>query len=344
MLHSLRLWLYVQRQKRFRQKLLKKILNYTSSEEGRKYREEGEFIAKHGLSIFPYSFQFRYDPKQILLDYEEGYPFFSYRGKRLFLPNSMPEEKAKSYANSLLMEQDPESPHSYANAVYSIKSDDILLDIGCGDANFTLEHIDQVKKAFLYETDPKWKTPLQKTFQPWKEKVVLSHQRVGFGKNEANLSQMPQLESQSVLFKIDVDGAEREVLQMLDPLLPKLKKAKVAICTYHQNKDAEEFQGWFQSRGFRTAFQNRVILFHPDTRIQKPFFRPGVLFAYREEKQEEAEGKDKVSSIKYLVSGIKFLKDITNKPKHLLPGTLEESTLKPMLVSFVFKILSSSFA
>ena len=281
LIHSLRLWVYVKRQNYFRQKLKEKILKFTASAEGQKFKKEGEFIAKHGLVIFPYPFQFNYDRKNIALSYSDSYPFFQYRGKDLYLPNTMPEVKAKAYANDILMEQDPDSPHQYTNTVFSIDQEDILLDIGCGDANFSLEHVETVKKALLFETDPKWAIPLKKTFAPWKDKVVISNKRVGFGNEEVDLSHMPELEGQSVLFKIDVDGAEREVLKMIDPLLPKLKSAKIAICTYHQNEDADEFEKWFQSRGFQTGFGKGYMLFHPDTKIKKPFFRPGVLFATR---------------------------------------------------------------
>ncbi|TDQ19591.1 hypothetical protein DFQ04_1414 [Algoriphagus boseongensis] len=280
-LHSLRLWLYVKRLNYFQKKLKNDIQKFTSSQEGGKYKQEGNFISQNGLKIFPYPFQFQYIKDAIELGYEEGYPFFNYKGSNLYLPNSMSAEKAKGYANEVLMEQDERSPHVYQTPLFSLDQEDILLDIGCGDANFSLESIEKVKKVFLFEADPKWVVPIQKTFKNWKEKVLFFNKRVGVDADSIDLVTLEELESQNLFFKIDVDGAEREVLKLIDPLFPKLGSIKVAICTYHQNADADEFEAWFKSRGFETSFGKGYMLFHPDRKIKKPFFRPGVLFAYR---------------------------------------------------------------
>lgn len=278
---KLRLWLYVQRQNRFEEKLKKAILKFTATPEGKKFESEGAFIARHGLSVFPYPFQFKYDRSKVELGFSEGYPFFEYKGKPLFLPNELSRDKAKAYANEVLMEQDEESPHVYRTSLFKLDQEDILLDIGCGDANFSLENIETVKKAFLFEANPQWIIPVEKTFRKWKDKVVFFNKRLGLELDSVDLSQLEELWDQQVVLKIDVDGAERQVLKLLEPLFSKLKSIKIAICTYHQNQDARDFEEWFQTRGFETKFGKGFMLFHPDTHIQKPYFRPGVLFAYR---------------------------------------------------------------
>ncbi|RIW12279.1 hypothetical protein D0X99_19545 [Algoriphagus lacus] len=278
---KLRLWFYVLRQNRFRDKLTKRILKFTSSPEGKKYEAEGAFIASHGLTVFPYPFQFNYDRSKVELGFSEEYPYFDYKGKPLFLPKSWSSDKAKAYANDVLKEQDAQSPHVYNTPLFTLDQEDILLDIGCGDANFSLESIEKVKKVFLFESDPKWVIPLDKTFQKWKNKVQFFNRRVGTDLDSIDLSKIKDLASQQVVFKIDVDGAEREVLKLIDPLLNQLKSIKVAICTYHQNQDASDFEHWFKTRGFDTSFGKGYMVFHPDAQIKKPFFRPGVLFAYR---------------------------------------------------------------
>ena len=56
---------------------------------------------------------------------------------------------------------------------------------------------------------------------------------------------------------------------------------KVAICTYHNQEDAEEFESFFQELNFKTEFTPNYMLFYHDKKLKAPFFRKGVLRAWK---------------------------------------------------------------
>jgi hypothetical protein len=279
LLWKFRVWLYYKRQKFKRDLLLKKVIEFSNSKEGSPFLKEGCYLKENGLKVFPYSFEKKYKEDNIDLFFKDQYPFFNYRGKSLFLPKEFTEAKCRKYGNQILLEQDDDSPHNYSSSLFNVDDEDVIMDIGCAEGNFSLEHIDSVKEVYLFELDTKWEKPLNLTFEPWKDKVHLSFSRLQKGIDSAIPTVLTNLESKNVFFKIDVDGVEREILSLLDSIFPKLGSIKVAICTYHQADDATEFASWFESRGFKIEFSSNFMLFYHDKMLKKPFFRQGVLFA-----------------------------------------------------------------
>lgn len=276
-----RVWIYYKRLKFWRFKLKWRVLNFSKTNKGLKYKAEADCLRKFGLSVFPYEFRFKYDWTKQSINFIDGYPCFKYYGFDIFFPKQFSEAKAMMYGNQILLEQDSESPHCYHTDLFCVSENDVLLDIGCGDGNFSLERVGLVKQVYLFESNPEWGEPLKKTFQKWNYKVNLYNQKVGKGDDSIQLSSLNSLIGQNIFVKIDVDGAEREVLKTIDSILDKVNNVKVAICTYHMQRDPEEFEDWFKTRGFRTSFGNGYMLFHYDKAIQEPYFRPGILFAYR---------------------------------------------------------------
>ncbi len=276
-----RVWFYYKRQEYNRKLLLKRVIRFSRTKQGNVYFDEGKYLQRNGLKIFPYNFEKKYRVQDIDIYYMNQYPYFVYLGKHLFLPKEFDEHKSKKYSNQILLEQDDYSPHKYMSSLFEIDRNDVIVDIGCGDGNFSLEHIETVREAFLFEIDKKWKKPLELTFYPWKEKLHTSFVSLEKGSNSVESNLMSSLELKNIIFKIDVDGAERKILSLLDPLFPKLGSIKVAICTYHQANDAEDFEKWFIDRGFRTEFSDNYMLFYYDKSIKEPFFRRGILFAVK---------------------------------------------------------------
>lgn len=281
LLKKIRVKLYYLRLDLFRKNLLRKLINYSSTSLGSKYKSEISFLKEHGLTVFPYPFIKNYSKSEIKINKIDNLMCVEYFGKNLFFPKNFSQNQIIDYAYGLFLEQDELSPHSYNSPIFRINSDDILLDIGCAEANYSLSIIEQVKKVFLFEPNEIWIQPLQHTFSNWKNKVEIFNQRFG-DKNELNHTDLSrEFLNQNILIKIDVDGNEREVLELIEPLFSIAKSIKIAICTYHQNNDADDFDNFFKTKGFQTRFGRGYMLFYYDRQIQKPYLRPGVLFAYR---------------------------------------------------------------
>ncbi|AFL85065.1 hypothetical protein Belba_2511 [Belliella baltica DSM 15883] len=281
LLKKIRVKLYYLRLDLFRKNLLKKLINYSSTSLGSKYKSEINFLKEHGLTVFPYSFIKNYSKSEIKINKIDNLMCVEYFGKNLFFPKNFSHNQIIDYAYGLFLEQDELSPHSYNSPIFRIDNDDILLDIGCAEANYSLSMIEQVKKVYLFEPNEIWIQPLQHTFSNWKNKVEIFNQRYG-DRNELNHPDLSrEFLNQNILIKIDVDGNEREVLELIEPLFSIAKSVKIAICTYHQNNDADDFDNFFKTNGFQTRFGRGYMLFYYDRQIQKPYLRPGVLFAYR---------------------------------------------------------------
>lgn len=72
----------------------------------------------------------------------------------------------------LLIEQDKRSAHRYVDSYEELKGK-TLLDIGAAEAIFTLDTIEYMDHAYLFECDESWIEALEVTFAPYKEKITI---------------------------------------------------------------------------------------------------------------------------------------------------------------------------
>lgn len=120
------------------------------------------------------------------MDSENYLLFVMHHGKKLYFGRDMVDYVSSIY-KGLLIEQDRRSAHRYVDS-YSELADKVLLDIGAAEAIFTLDTIEYVKHAFLFECDEKWLEALTATFAPWKDKVTIVRKYVSDVDDENNVS------------------------------------------------------------------------------------------------------------------------------------------------------------
>lgn len=84
------------------------------------YTQAIQFINRHGLKTFLSDFIFKYENDAIghtntdvHFSNETNMYYIIHEGKKLFFPNFFTKSQIKSYYLTLLLEQDPESPHCY---------------------------------------------------------------------------------------------------------------------------------------------------------------------------------------------------------------------------------------
>ena len=75
--------------------------------------------------------------------------------------------------NLLSKEQDVRSAHRYLDGAFTFEKGEILVDAGVAEGNFALDVVEKASKLILFEADREWIEPLQATFAPWKEKIVI---------------------------------------------------------------------------------------------------------------------------------------------------------------------------
>lgn len=283
-LKSLRVKIYLWRRNRFRNKLLKRIINFSKkiSTNDPMYKSY-QFINKNGLHIFPSPFIFRYNNYSVELYEFNGFHYVLHNGKKLFFRLDWSKDKINEYYKSLLIEQDQKSAHLYCNKYFNVENGDVIIDLGSAEGNFSLDHIYKASRVILFEHNKYWIKPLFKTFEPYNNKVEIINKIAGSKDSETTMAitSLEGLEGKSIFIKIDVDGSEDEVLAGMKKLLVVSKSIKVAICTYHLNDDSIRFEKYFQNLNFQTCFSDGFMLFYHDKKIAKPYLRRGVLRAWK---------------------------------------------------------------
>ena len=262
------------------------IQNYYSNLPEKPSPEIGEalnYLKSNPLAVFPYPFQDKYIAANIEVfdDQEKGLPYVLLDGKRLYFKKRWGKRKIRNLFNLLSKEQDIESPHRYLTDQFRFEEGDILADAGAAEGNFALSIVEKASKIILFEADIEWIEPLNATFEPWKEKVIIVNKYISDITNSTNNTLDDYFSSgEEVTFlKIDVEGAESRLLKGSKRLLESNKKLKLAICTYHKQNDENEFKELLKGYGFQTSHSEKYMLFYFDKKMKAPYFRRGLLRA-----------------------------------------------------------------
>lgn len=250
-------------------------------------KEAVHYLRHHPASIFPYDFCEAYRPQDIkvFLDADNGLSYIEQDHKRLYVKRSWNGKKIQRKYNALLLEQDPHSPHRYLTPTFDISEGDVLVDVGAAEGNFALSVADKVKRMYLIEADQEWIEALEATFAPWGDKVVIIRKFVSDRDDDEFMTLNSLLTSDREInfVKIDVDGAERDLLAGSDLLLQHKGPIKLALCTYHRQGDEQEFSSLLQQKGFNLEYSRGFMLFfYNRQKLVPPFFRRGLIRAVKE--------------------------------------------------------------
>ena len=240
------------------------------------------FLEKNPLSMYPYEFIKKYKPESIKVytDNECGMKYVLHENKRLYFGASLTEKQIRKYYNQCLMEQDIDSPHRYEYSDFKVNVDDVVVDIGVAEGNFALSVVERVKKLYLFETDALWIDALNKTFEPWKDKVVIINKYVSDVNTDKEVSADVFFADCDVNFlKIDVEGGEMKVLRGAHTLFTNQNKLKISVCTYHRQDDAKNIDNYLMSNQFLTEFSKGYMICDWDRKLSAPWLRKGLIRA-----------------------------------------------------------------
>jgi len=267
----------------------KKILKYFSSLPDREVNSEQNEVLKYlesnPLVTFPYPFQDQYSPEsiEVSLDDGNGMHYVLLDGKRLYFKKRWTAKRIRKGFSDLLREQDIRSPHRYLEGDFDVENDEVIVDIGAAEGNFSLSVIERVKKVYIFESNKDWIKALQSTFAPWKEKVEIINKRVSDCDDEKNvcLDTFIKEHGDISFIKIDVDGAEQKVLNCASELLGSKNPFKIAICTYHRNDDEKTFSRLLENSGFKVTVSKGYMVYYYDKQMKAPYLRRGLVRAVR---------------------------------------------------------------
>jgi len=260
----------------------KDVLRYYKSRKGgnKEIDEAVNFIKKRGLKVFPYKFIDKYDPDKIKVHTNDisGIRYVMHEGEKLFFPRPMQRYVIRRVYTSLLREQDPDSPHRYLTPEFNVEEGDVIIDIGAAEGNFSLSAVHKAKRIYLFEMDPIWQNALERTFEPWKEKVKIINKYVSDTDSEDTMrldTLLEELIDENLFIKIDVEGAEKKVLDGAEKILEK-EGTKAIVCTYHYQNDYDELSSIMKKKKYNIETSPGYMLFHIFG-VDAPYFRKGLI-------------------------------------------------------------------
>jgi hypothetical protein len=265
------------------------ILRYAGSG---KFQKEIDFLKEQKeIAVFPYKNIKQLDTIDSGYDTEKALPYVIHNNRRLYFVRSLTEEEAAGTYRNFIENENilgggymEKTPHQYQSETFHVKNGDILLDIGCAEALFALNVIDKVRKVILFESDPVWFEPLKATFE--KEivsgKVILIEKNAGdkdTARSVTIASVLQNEEYESLFIKMDIEGAETEVVKSCEKWMETDKDIRFSCCTYHKEDHADILKHIFEKHNYKIEFSDGYMLFIIDKRIRYPYFRKGIIRA-----------------------------------------------------------------
>ncbi len=195
------------------------------------------------------------------------------------MKRSYSKEDAITYYRSLLIEQDKQSPHCYLPENVNMK-DKTIVDCGVAEGNFILNYIEDVREAFFFEPDFEWIEALEKTYEPWKNKVHIIPKFVGLKSNGINCvvsldDYFCEKKVQIDYIKMDIEGAELEAIKGAQNIIDNIENAKLLVCAYHRQDDCENIKSLLSKYSYNIRKGTMFMIW--DRRQLIPFFRTGVM-------------------------------------------------------------------
>lgn len=237
---------------------------------------------KQGLDVF--YFDRENDGKkwnEAYYDTNAGLYYILFEGKRMYLKRSygyFKEFNGKRYVGDMWGEQDPNSPHLYEAGKIIAEQDDILVDAGVCEGNFTLHNIDKIKKAYLVECDKGWIEALEYTFRPYKNKIQYCNKFLSDHDSDETICLDTLVDDVVNFIKMDIEGEEVKALTGAKRVLEESNFLKCAICSYHRHGDEQKIKQILHSYGFHTEVSKGYMLFASDSYVQKnPELRRGIV-------------------------------------------------------------------
>ena len=259
-----------------------------------RYAKECEFIETMSIGdisaiMLPYSVVTKEGGDGVRAHLENAHPYILHKEKKLFFPRCLSQGEVVSEYKSLVFREGllgsgmlAKSPHCYQDENFQVESGDILLDVGCAEAIFSLDNIEKVSKAYLFECGSVWRKPLKLTFAPYKDKVVLVNKLVSDKTTRKSTTLVDVVKDDMAgnthfFVKMDIEGWERTVIKGNADFF-KNAKVKLSCCVYHRQDDAKVIEGMLKELGYESRFSEGWML--PTMNgIHYPYFRHGVIYA-----------------------------------------------------------------
>lgn len=163
--------------------------------------------------------------------------------------------------------------------------DDIVFDIGSAEGNFALSIVERAKEVYLFEVEEEWIKALELTFAPYMDKVHIIRKYVSESSGEKTVSVddfCKAKNSKEIGFlKMDVEGAERNVLLGARKMIKNGRIRKAAVCVYHKLHDEKELGDMFPPQYRKTTSEGYMLAAAKWSSniwdVEPPYYTRGVM-------------------------------------------------------------------
>jgi len=260
------------------------IINRYSGSEEDELREILSYLSGHPLEIFNYSFidYHTVSEDDIYWDDDAHLYYVIYQGKRMYFSSTFSTKtEVKNYYESILIEQDENSPHRYLSDSFDVKKDAVVIDAGVAEGNFSLEIIDKVKKIYMFEPDTNWLEALKYTFAPYKDKIEIIPKGISNYCDDDTTTIDDAISTPVDFIKMDIEGEEYYALQGALRTISSSPDIMLAICTYHQELAYDVISSYFEKHGIQYS-PSKGYMYYPDSRFRHDSLRRALILGRKD--------------------------------------------------------------
>lgn len=240
--------------------------------------------AKNKLDVFYYQPEAEWKWYEAFYDEKKDLHYILFEEKKMYISRNYEFRMldGKKYVHDIWREQDRNSPHRYESENVCVQQGDILVDGGACEGNFTLHHIDKVKKAYIVECEPDWMEALHCTFEPWADKVVFCSKFLTDTDSETTITVDTLTGNRADFIKLDVEGEETKALCGAKKTLANNDGLRCSVCTYHKSGDEKKVKQLLSEGGLDFEVSDGYMLFlHDPDVLENPELRRGIVRGYR---------------------------------------------------------------
>lgn len=240
--------------------------------------------------VFPYHQIKTIEKIEVKYDERLRMPYIVHKKKKLYFHKGYSKESCER-AYRFLIEKDQilgggyleKAPHCYQTESFKIEDDSVLIDGGTAEGLFTLDNIEKVSHSYLIEADKKWIPALEATFAPYKDKITIINKYLSDKDDETNisLSKILSRHNSPCFVKMDIEGAEVDVVEGAKEVLKSHDNVRMACCTYHYQDDAEKLSRLFDEIGYKHNFSDGYMFFAEYDIPEPPYLRHALIRAQK---------------------------------------------------------------
>ena len=261
------------------QSLIERITEKYNGSEDQEIRRILDQYKNKGFSVYG-SYEYEHERYYVYRD-SDMMPYIFLEGKRMYYPRNrrFNADDNGEYIDDVLIEQGTGSPHLYVREDKGIvpPKGGVIVDAGVCEGNFALRYVDDSSKMYLIESNPEWIEPLERSFRPYKSKVIICNKYLSNMDSSTTVTLDSLVDGYADFLKMDIEGYELNALKGAKKTLG--GNCISAICSYHRFEDESNIRSILEQYGYTTSVSDGYMFFSYDENIIKTMdFRRGIVY------------------------------------------------------------------